>query len=232
MTEAKDIRIKRLCNYLIRSYKHSKASILFALYFNQFIRDDVEESITEMLKEEGIEVVLVDAGEHKDLPSYFSSMDSKNIVFFVHNLEKGFPETIQFLNFKREELVEHRVKVIFWTTEEELSCISVKAPDFFAFRNRVVEFMEIPEMRTLGRDQLELALRTDYGSLDDIKASIKLKESLLSELSTDSEISEYLLSSLGILYNQLGDYNTSIGYSEKALEIATKSGHKKSDHFL
>jgi len=62
----------------------------------------------------------------------------------VHNVGKGFPDTLTILNFKREMFIEHNVKIIFWVKEEELASISIKAPDFFAFRNRVVEFMEVP----------------------------------------------------------------------------------------
>ncbi|MDA0524342.1 tetratricopeptide repeat protein [Methanococcoides alaskense] len=226
MTESEDTRILRLCNYLGRSHKYNKASILFALYLSEFLRDDVEESIKRILKEQGLNVVIVDAGENKDLPLYFSLTDSKNIIFFVHNLEKGFPETIQYLNFKREELVEHHVKVVFWTTEEELSRISVEAPDFFAFRNRVVEFMEVPEERKFRPGLVEFALETEYRSLDEIKHNIQLKESLLSDLSTDTEISGYLFASLGTLYNQIGDYKKSIDCSEKALKISKEMENK------
>lgn len=81
------------------------------------------------------------------------------LFFFIHNLEKGFPEVLQFLNFKREELVEDRVKVIFWVTEEELSRISREAPDFFAFRNRVVEFMEVPHAGRIGGRPRKICIR-------------------------------------------------------------------------
>ncbi|PXF56864.1 MAG: hypothetical protein C4B59_16235 [Candidatus Methanogaster sp.] len=224
MIEAKDAdttgtKVLRLSNYLNRAHRHDKPSILFALYLSEFLRSDVERSLNTLLKEQGLWVVSVDAGEKKDLPSFFSSIDSDNTVFFVHNIEKGFPEVLQFLNFKREELVCDRVKVIFWVTEEELSRISREAPDFFAFRNRVVEFMELPHEGELRHTLAEFALEAEYKSLDEVKRSIELKEKLLSELSAETEISGYLLSSLGDLYLQIGLYEKSIDCSEKALEI-------------
>ncbi len=147
----------------------------------------------------------------------------------MHNLEKGFPEALQFLNFKREELVDHHVKVIFWVKEEELSRISLEAPDFFAFRNRVVEFMELPHTGELRPALVEFALETEYGSLDEIKRSIELKEKLLSELSTDTEITGYLLSSLGTLYFQIGLYEKTIEYNEKALKIAQETVNRQNE---
>ncbi|MEA1870434.1 MAG: hypothetical protein U9N09_09930, partial [Euryarchaeota archaeon] len=234
MTEAKDAdttgaKVLRLSNYLNRAHRHDKPSILFALYLSEFLRSDVKRSLSTLLKEQGLRVVSVDAGEKKDLPSLFSSIDSENAVFFVHNIEKGFPEALQFLNFKREELVEDRIKVIFWVTEEELSRISREAPDFFAFRNRVVEFMELPHVGETRPTLVEFALETEYKSLDEIKRSIELKEKLLAELSAEAEISGYLLGSLGVLYGQIGFYEKSIECSEKALKIAREMGDRHNE---
>ncbi len=229
MSEAKDTfeaRVSRLGNYIIRAFKYNKPSILFALYISEFLRADVEKSIEKSLKEHGLKIVNVDAGRNKDIPSIISSMNSDNTVFLVHDMEKGFPEVLQFLNFKREELVEHHAKVVFWVKEEELALISAEAPDFFAFRNRVVEFMELPAMGERRPALVEFALETEYKSMDEIKRSIELKEKLLYELSNEAEISEYLLSSLGVLYGQIGYYTKMIEYTKKSLKIASKTGDR------
>ena len=232
MDEAKatfESRVLRLANYLTRAYKYNKPSILFAMYLSEFLRSDIEQSLERALVEQGLEVVNVDAGNNKDLPSFFSSTNSDNSVFSVRNMDKGFPEVLQYLNFKREELVEHHVKAVFWVREEELARISLEAPDFFAFRNRVVEFMEVPTTEERRPALLEFALETEYKSLDEIKRSIELKEKLLSELSTEAEISGYLLGSLGILYHQIGSYNKSLEYTEKALKIAQAIGDRRGE---
>ena len=228
-TDTLDTRVLRLSNYLNRAYKHNKASILFVLYLSEFLRSDMERSLSTLLKEQGLQVAGVDAGAHNDLPAFFSSTNSDDTVFFVHNIEKGFPDALQFLNFKRENLVEDHVKVIFWVTEEELSRISREAPDFFAFRNRVVEFMEAPHAGEIRPALVEFALDTEYKSLDEIKRSIELKEKLLSELSAETEISEYLLGSLGNLYWQIGRYEESINCSEKALAISREIGDRRGE---
>ena len=229
MTEIKDpieARVSRLGNYLIRAHKYNKASILFALYLSEYVRADVEKEIRQLLNEQGLEVLSVDAGEYKDLPSFFSSGSSGQTVFFVHNLEKGFPEALRYLNFKREEIIEHGVKVVFWVTDKELTRIGNEAPDFFAFRNRVVEFIEVPLAKELRPALVEFALETEYRSLDEIKRGIELKETLLSELSKDDEITGYLLNSLGILNFQTSSYKKAIEYYEKALGIAREIGDR------
>jgi tetratricopeptide (TPR) repeat protein len=223
MTEIKDpikARVSRLGNYLIRAHKYNKASILFALYLSEYVRADVEKEIRQLLDEHGLEAFSVDAGEYKDLTSFFSSRSAEKTVFFVHNMEQGFPESLRYLNFKREEIIDHRVKAVFWVTDKELTCIGNEAPDFFAFRNRVVEFIEVPLAEDRRPAIVEFALETEYKSLDEIKRSIELKETLLSELSEADEISGYLLNSLGILYFQISSYDKAIEYYERALGIS------------
>ncbi len=232
MTEIEDpidVRISRLGNYLIRAHKYNKASILFALYLSEYVRADVEKEIRQLLDEQGLEALSVDAGEYKDLPSFFSLRSAERTVFFVHNLEKGFPDALRYLNFKREEIIDHRVKVVFWVTDKELTRIGNEAPDFFAFRNRVIEFSEVPLAKERRPALVEFALETEYKSLDEIKRSIELKETLLSELSKNDEISGYLLSSLGILYYQIGSYKKAIEYHERALEIAREIGNRQGE---
>ena len=232
MTEIKDpidVRISRLGNYLIRAHKYSKASILFALYLSEYVRADVEKEIKQLLDKQGLEALNVDAGEHKDLPSFFSSSSSGQTVFFVHNLEKGFPEALRYLNFKREDIIDHQVKAVFWVTEKELTRIGNEAPDFFAFRNRVIEFIEVPLAEEHKPALVEFALEAEYKSLDEIKRSIELKETLLSGLSKDDEISGYLMGSLGILYNQIGSYKKAIKYHKKALVISREIGDRQGE---
>ena len=232
MTEIKDpidVRISRLGNYLIRAHKYNKASILFALYLSEYVRADVEKEIKQLLNEHGLEALSVDAGEHKDLPYFFSFSSSGQTVFFVHNMEKGFPDALRYLNFKREDIIDHQVKAVFWVTEKELTCIGNEAPDFFAFRNRVVEFIEVPLGEERKPSLVEFALETEYMSLGEIKRSIELKETLLSELSKDDEISGYLMGSLGILYNQIGSYKKAIKYHKKALVISKEIGDRQGE---
>ena len=232
MTEIKDpidVRISRLGNYLIRAHKYNKASILFALYLSEYVRADVEKEIKQLLNEHGLESLSVDAGEHKDLPSFFSSGSSGQTVFFVHNMEKGFPDALRYLNFKREDIIDHQVKAVFWVTEKELTRIGNEAPDFFAFRNRVIEFIEVPLAQERRPAIVEFALETENRSLEEIKRSIELKETLLSELSKDDEISGYLMGSLGILYNQIASYKKAIKYHKKALVISKEIGDRQGE---
>ena len=232
MSEAKDTfdaKVSRLSSYITRAYKYDKPSILFAMYMSEFLRTEVEKSLEKSLNEQGLKIVNIDVEKNKDIPSFISSINSNNTVFFVYNMEKGFPEALQFLNFKREELIGSKAKVVFWAKEEELARISHDAPDLFAFRNRVVEFMETPLAKEIRPALVEFAEETEFKSKDEILRSIELKEKLLSELSGEEQISRYLFTSIGILYRNIGLYKKALEHFEKALKIAKETGDIQSE---
>ena len=66
------------------------------------------------------------------------------IVFFVSEISNADGITsgkiYGALNLHRELLVEQRIRVIFWLTEAEAAQLPHRAPDFWAFRHRVIEF--------------------------------------------------------------------------------------------
>lgn len=70
--------------------------------------------------------------------------DIKDTIFFVtglgnaNSLSSG--QVFQALNNNRELLVESRVRIVFWLNGVELAELPRHAPDFWAFRHRVVEF--------------------------------------------------------------------------------------------
>jgi tetratricopeptide (TPR) repeat protein len=70
--------------------------------------------------------------------------DRKKAVFSVVGLSqgggKGGANAYRALNIRRELLVDHQLRAIFWLTGAEARELSRHAPDFWAFRHRVVEF--------------------------------------------------------------------------------------------
>jgi tetratricopeptide (TPR) repeat protein len=73
-----------------------------------------------------------------------SSQEPTKTVFFVSSLENANQlsdgDVYRALNLHREHLVEKKVIAVFWLTELEASRLPRFAPDFWAFRHRVVEF--------------------------------------------------------------------------------------------
>ncbi|HSN48994.1 MAG TPA: tetratricopeptide repeat protein [Flavobacterium sp.] len=74
-------------------------------------------------------------------------LDTQNygdVVFFITDIGHGAGadgnDAYRALNLYRESLVEKRIRAVFWLTEKEASNLPHFAPDFWAFRHRVIEF--------------------------------------------------------------------------------------------
>ncbi len=78
------------------------------------------------------------------IQSILKSAEQKNTVFFVSGIGgKGKSEKediYRALNFHREMLVDNRIVLVLWLASTEAAEIPLLAPDFWAFRHRVVEF--------------------------------------------------------------------------------------------
>ena len=70
--------------------------------------------------------------------------NSRDMVFFVSGIENADlasdGKVYRALNIRRELLVEKHICVVFWLNESEAANLPRLAPDFWAFRHRVVEF--------------------------------------------------------------------------------------------
>ncbi len=68
-------------------------------------------------------------------------------VFFVEGLSRGGgmqgQNAFKSLNIRRELLVDHQVRVVLWLTPAEAGALPARAPDFWAFRHRVIEFRRL-----------------------------------------------------------------------------------------
>ncbi|MEW6405733.1 MAG: hypothetical protein AB1649_28410, partial [Chloroflexota bacterium] len=64
-------------------------------------------------------------------------------VYFIRNLDYedgGERRTYRALNMYRELFIERRIKSVFWLTPREFASLPFLAPDFWAFRHRLIEF--------------------------------------------------------------------------------------------
>ena len=74
-------------------------------------------------------------------------LDTQNygdVVFFITDISHGAGvdgnDAYRSLNLYREILVEKQIRAVFWLTEKEASNLPRLAPDFWAFRHRLIEF--------------------------------------------------------------------------------------------
>jgi len=146
-----EARVDILFRELQRAIKGSRPSILLSVYSSEFVRASAQQVLIDKLRTLGQSSVYYRVTDEAtaDIPlrlSKFSETELNNIVFFVSGLERGGGidgrNAYRALNIRREYFVDHKIRILFWLTEKESANIPHWAPDFWAFRYRVVEFLD------------------------------------------------------------------------------------------
>ncbi|WP_420627761.1 tetratricopeptide repeat protein [Candidatus Leptofilum sp.] len=216
-------RIDRLANHLLRAGKGQKSAILFAVYRSEFARAEAEKMLETKLQDAGEKIVRVrvkSEGETVDLPRYLRHHPKKGeAVFFIYDVANGGDATQQYLNYRREFLVEDQQRLLLWLRENEIGSLARNAPDFWAFRGRTLEFLE--QLASQHQDQLagDLAYYNWQGdfsqSKEELEAGIRLREQLLAELPDKPEFNQ---NRSEVLYALAAQYAMQ-GRSDKALQL-------------
>ena len=55
------------------------------------------------------------------------------------------PAPTRRMSLQREYFVDRRIRIVFWLTQNEIVKLAHAAPEFWAHRHRVVEFVEAPK---------------------------------------------------------------------------------------
>jgi Tetratricopeptide repeat len=137
--------IETLFSELDLATQWGRPSVLLAVNKSRIGQEKAEAALESRLKKQGLEVARIAVnGEQYDIPQLIQEADG-NPVFFVSNLDWGAGDdrlqTYRALNLQREMFVEGSVRAVFWLTTAELANLARHAPDFWAFRHRVVEFI-------------------------------------------------------------------------------------------
>jgi tetratricopeptide (TPR) repeat protein len=227
-------RVERLEQELALALRWDRPSILLAVYASEFVRAEAGALLEAWLREQGQAVARVQvagpADPVADVPRLLREWpDRDRTVFFVSGLRQGAPTTWNALNVRREYLVADRIRAVFWLTEREASELPRRAPDFWAFRHWVVEFLESPEVGRAVRMAGELAWTGFERHLapEERRARIAFRERLLSELPDAPETAAaraQLRYTLGGLYFFGREYEAALGHMQAVLDLARQVG--------
>ena len=225
-------RIDFLFRELELSVKWQRPSILFAIYSSEYIHTEAESDLENKLNDldQRIIRITIDNENNSDITARLSDYSStENTVFFISGLRWGCNNGANLyfdLNNQREFFVEKQIRLVFWLTEKEVIDLANQAPDFWAFRHRVIEFNDSPKPEQL----LQKAAETTWQGtgeytdpVEDIDSKILFRESLLTELPDGNEsasVNGNLLLTLGILHWRKGDYEKASEFLNSALEVA------------
>jgi len=229
--------VRFLTGDLERAHRFDKAVLLFALYRAETTRAQAEAMLEAQLRQAGLKVrrvYITPEGEERDLPLWLKwHPPDGDTVIFVYDLRKAFPDALQYLNYRREIFAEERVRVVFWVLEEEARRLALEAPDFWAFRTQVLEFLEVPPPMRRAEIARGLAwwgwhgVPYAYESPEEIDERITLRERLLKDLPQDALAARGELHyTLAALYSFRGDHDRAISSVQRALELAERVGNR------
>lgn len=231
--ESFEDRVDILFRELELAIKWQRPSILLAVYSSEYVHADAKTTLKNRLIDmvQNVHHFQISNDENSDIPLYLSEIaDLDKTVFFIEGLRLGGGKdgtrAYRALSIGREYFIDKRIRAVFWLTENEANDLARHAPDFWAYRHRVVEFVEPPTPEQISLRALEATWQGigEYAeSLDDIDAKIALRDAMLNELPEGDEsiaIRGNLLFALGVLHWRRGDYEKAFRFLQTTLEIA------------
>jgi tetratricopeptide (TPR) repeat protein len=230
-SESFEERITTLLEEVDLAIKWDRPSILLAVYASEVINNLAQESLEKQIEWLGQKVTRIKVDkENFDLAWFLSQFEQhEKVVFFITGLRWGGGRSrsnaYQALNMRRELFVEEKIRLVIWLNQKEASDLPHLAPDFWAFRHRVVEFPDITSA-------IPSSFRDDFSWRDwqvnetphDLKAKIALRESMLADLPvSDSSLFTRtdLMYALAFFYWCQQEYDRAASYLDKGLDLTT-----------
>ena len=230
-SESFEDRITTLLEEIDLAIKWDRPSILLAVYPSEIINNRAQESLEQHIVWLGQKVTRIKVDkENFDLAWFVSQFEQHDkVVFFISGLRWGGgrsrSNTYQALNMRRELFVDEKIRLVIWLNQKEASDLPHHAPDFWAFRHRVVEFPDnISSKFSSFRDNLSWRDWQVNETPHDLKAKIALRESMLADLPvSDSSLFTRtdLMYALAFLYWCQLDYDRATSYLENGLALAS-----------
>jgi tetratricopeptide (TPR) repeat protein len=211
------LRVRLLLDELSLAIRWNSACILLADYRSEITRRKVELSLRRLIKRAGHSVndVKVTKTEY-DIPLILRDHPSREeTVFFVSGLQwaggRGYSNAYRALNMHREYLVEAKIRCVVWLTQTEFRKLPRHAPDFWAFRHKVVDFLDLPS-----RQDVVLPEFPD----EDYPSAIERYKMMLRRDSGNLSVHQKLAE----LYHAAGCYEDAVLHYKKSIHLAPGNG--------
>lgn len=193
-----------------------KASILFTVHKSIHSQEKTKKALGKRLRKHGYSIVELEINkiEGNFIDSMLQHESTENIVFYISHIDwgggKDEKDGYRILNLFRETFTERNIKAIFFLTSREASNLPNHAPDFWAFRHRVLEFRN---PRAYNQKQLPAGLmlwhfEDSITPIKNINSKVSRLTKTLTELPDQAETVSLRIDlqyELGFLYWKLGD---------------------------
>lgn len=208
--------LSTICDELYLAKQWRKASIILTTHKSTRSRDKAKKALQIKLSSFGYTTIEIEINkvEGNFIKNMLQNKNLENTVFFISHVNwgggKDENDGYRTLNLYRETIIEQNIKTIFFLTLRETSKLPTYAPDFWAFRHRVLEFRN---PRAYNQKQPPVGLMLWHmGNLItpvfDVKTKISDLAQTLTELPVQAESVSLRIDlqyELGFLYWQLGD---------------------------
>jgi Flp pilus assembly protein TadD len=195
LRESLEEREDILFDELELAIKWDRPSILIAVYESEYTRKEIARKLESRLSGLRQEVLHFHIDEKLfDVPMILVQNPAhERTVYFITGLKwgggKGGNNAYRALNMRREFFVDNQMRVVLWLTRSEAVHLPRQAPDFWAFRHRVIELMDPPSEaihRTMNR-QVSWDGWKSSDLLIDVDEKTSLRESMLADLPAGAE---------------------------------------------
>jgi len=211
--EALQTRGRRVLNLLHRAGQDG--IILFLTYNYETTRRRVETYLTTQMAASNLQPVPIDLRREKALEGDLVSLlleragPAGKVLMVTGIGGLGMP-AYRSLNYQRERLVEGQVKVVFWLTGEEVRSLATGAPDFWAWKHRIIDFPEKAGdegVRDVYQAATAFMSQTRFESAEELAGMIATREAILNALPAKNRTERReTLVALGSLYYDSGRY--------------------------
>ncbi len=227
-------RLEILMDELELAVKWQRPCLVLVVYGSEYVRADVEAALENELVELGQKGVRLSVKNRdpNELWSFFKEFtDPAHAVFLIDGLRWGTGDdrdAYATVSLQREYFVERQVRAVIWMTQNEISKMMHAVPDFWAYRHRVIEFVESPKAAQVLQGALDSTWQGtgEYAVEDgDTDSKISLRETMLTELPEGNEalsIRGNLLLTLAVLNWRKGDFEKADGQLREALQTAAR----------
>ncbi|MEW6093500.1 MAG: tetratricopeptide repeat protein [Chloroflexota bacterium] len=209
-------RVRLLMDELSLALQWDSPCILLAVYQSEITRNKVELSLKQFIEQAGqtVQELRVTKTGY-DIPLILRDFPTREgTIFFVSGLQwgggRGYSNAYRALNMHREYLIEAKIRSVFWVTQREFKHLPRYAPDFWAFRHKAVDFLDLPSRQDVALMECEE---------EDYESAIERYEKLLRRDSSNSSVRQKLAE----LYRGLGCYEEAVSHYRKSIRLAPET---------
>ncbi|MEI7844939.1 MAG: tetratricopeptide repeat protein [Chloroflexota bacterium] len=196
-TDTIDDHLSTLIQELQLANKWKRPSILLVSYRSNLALLDSQTSLEIKLHELKQIVVHIEVTNiNFDIPLYLSQLqDCDKIIFFIRGFSNGGGSqglnAYRALNMRRELLVNHHIRAVFWMNAEETRNLTAHAIDFWSFRHRMIELLDQPNQKRINNlvKNLSWSYWDELALLKDMPNGLPLRQRILNEISGDANYS-------------------------------------------